>query len=423
MTRLRAGVAVAALALLALVALLLGLRTTSALPFSPVFEASVSDPAVSVNADLSLRTVVGAGEHLPLFATFTFPAGSFDFAFDADIPNNTEDVGDGTMIVDRDCNGNADSFQFTIEEIGTEETDEKTRYLTQSIPFMQMTLILKGDLASGHTIEVVMFTGAETPCLQPPLDLTFNINGLSSPGNLAVVTNPSSPGAYTLSGAYNPSPTLVHPEEGDQCANAIDDDNDGAVNDGCPAVSASETDAFCTDTVNDDPADDALINDGCPANGAAETDCSDTTTTGLPLDDDADGSPNDGCPQAGFTAESACTNAIDDDGDGDVNDGCPTVIGPAINSEDDVCIGPCATPTPSPTPTSTPPPTPCPDFNDDGVVNSLDAFLLASRFGSTTGFTPSGRLPYLPLYDLNADGAINIQDVYVFALDFNTACA
>lgn len=45
------------------------------------------------------------------------------------------------------------------------------------------------------------------------------------------------------------------------------------------------------------------------------------------LDDDADGAVNDGCPRVGDTGESGpqCDNDIDDDGDGFVNDGCPAV--------------------------------------------------------------------------------------------------
>ena len=63
-----------------------------------------------------------------------------------------------------------------------------------------------------------------------------------------------------------------------------------------------------------------------------------------------------------------------------------------------------------------------PDFNDDRAANSLDAFLLAQLFGSTTAFTPDGRLPYSPRYDLNADGAINALDVSIFNLYFNVSC-
>ncbi len=49
------------------------------------------------------------------------------------------------------------------------------------------------------------------------------------------------------------------------CANAIDDDSDGRVNDGCPAVGAAEI--ACTDSIDSDG--DGTVNDGCPAFGTA----------------------------------------------------------------------------------------------------------------------------------------------------------
>ncbi len=64
-----------------------------------------------------------------------------------------------------------------------------------------------------------------------------------------------------------------------------------------------------------------------------------------------------------------------------------------------------------------------PDFNDDRVVNSLDVFLFAGLFGSTTAFTPDGKFPYSPRYDLNADGAINAVDESILALYFNKSCS
>ena len=84
------------------------------------------------------------------------------------------------------------------------------------------------------------------------------------------------------------------------CVPAVDDTDDD--NDGFTDV--VEVGAFlCIGTAtnsagarSDDSFEDALVNDACPAVGAAEVDCSDTTTAGLPLDDDADGAVNDGCP-------------------------------------------------------------------------------------------------------------------------------
>jgi hypothetical protein len=51
-----------------------------------------------------------------------------------------------------------------------------------------------------------------------------------------------------------------------KCLNNTDDDGDGLVNDGCPALNTAETQ--CTNALDDDS--DGRINDGCPAVGTAE---------------------------------------------------------------------------------------------------------------------------------------------------------
>ena len=57
----------------------------------------------------------------------------------------------------------------------------------------------------------------------------------------------------------------------------------------------------------------------------ADADCANST------DDDGDGAVNDGCPQVGDAAESACgADTADDDTDGTVNDGCVAVDNPLV---------------------------------------------------------------------------------------------
>ncbi len=51
-------------------------------------------------------------------------------------------------------------------------------------------------------------------------------------------------------------------ETGGQCTNATDDDGDGFVNDGCPAVGSGELILFCANATDDDG--DGRVNDGCP---------------------------------------------------------------------------------------------------------------------------------------------------------------
>lgn len=57
-------------------------------------------------------------------------------------------------------------------------------------------------------------------------------------------------------------------ESGAQCANAADDDGDGVVNDGCPAVGLPEIVVQCINALDDDL--DAAVNDGCPPVAGAD---------------------------------------------------------------------------------------------------------------------------------------------------------
>jgi hypothetical protein len=94
-------------------------------------------------------------------------------------------------------------------------------------------------------------------------------------------------------------------ESGDECLDALDNDGDGWINEGCP-----ERDVACDNTI----------------------------------DDDSDGRTNEGCPETGID----CGNLTDDDGDGYIDEGCPgscsdgidnSNTGGAIDDADTDCFG------------------------------------------------------------------------------------
>jgi hypothetical protein len=117
-------------------------------------------------------------------------------------------------------------------------------------------------------------------------------------------------------------PLVVSAQPPGVCADDIDDDQDGVINDGCPTVGEPE-------------------NPGADTDGDAITDCDNA------LDDDGDGWVNDGCPSIGSAEiyEQKCDDGIDNDGDG------------AVDCDDDDCEGdPACEPTPEPTETPTPRP-------------------------------------------------------------------
>jgi hypothetical protein len=169
------------------------------------------------------------------------------------------------------------------------------------------------------------------------------------------------------------------------CGNAIDDDADTVINDGCwTRGAAPESGAQCNNAINDDPGDDTFINDGCPKVGAAEenhsnfgenlitlgipdtwtvaTDkqipdgayvgrlvadstlalfggkCISPTQVTIPMFDcttDNFEGVNDGCPASGAAETGArCNDHLDNDGDTLVNDGCPAIPGPGTTGRE-----------------------------------------------------------------------------------------
>ena len=91
--------------------------------------------------------------------------------------------------------------------------------------------------------------------------------------------------------------------------------NSDSIGDACDTA---ESGAQCNNALDDDA--DTLVNDGCPASGAAEVGCLNNA------DDDNDGTLNDGCPSssqvangtyhATFTVDAICIGNTDADGDG-----------------------------------------------------------------------------------------------------------
>jgi hypothetical protein len=91
-------------------------------------------------------------------------------------------------------------------------------------------------------------------------------------------TPTGAPAGAKLQAARQSTSLSTSPAAEVACANALDDDGDGRVNDGCPVAGgapeigiddgdAMSGDEPCTDAVNSDGGDDALVNDGCPPYG------------------------------------------------------------------------------------------------------------------------------------------------------------
>jgi len=167
---------------------------------------------------------------------------------------------------------------------------------------LQVTFVAMNDVGGGHagppcvlyrrtggTLQAMAYDGQTTP-LGTPLQLCPFIferppmvdgaggvvfQGLVPPGKAIFYVAPSgssvTPIVYqgetpTPVGGSFGLPTLL--DFTSQCDNAVDDDGDGSVNDGCPALGVREPVGQCADSIDNDG--DGRVNDGCDPVGPAE---------------------------------------------------------------------------------------------------------------------------------------------------------
>jgi hypothetical protein len=202
-----------------------------------------------------------------------------------------------------------------------------------------------------------------------------------------------------------------------KCNNALDDDGDTKVNDGCPPVAgAAESGAQCDNALDDDG--DTKVNDGCPRVGPRPEGSYVEVCDGL--DNDADTQVDEGYPDSDGDGTKDCLEAnVDTDGDtlvntidtNDDNDGFSDTVEAWDGTDSlDACpdnVGDDAWP---------------PDFNNDTVVNALDVNVYRGILGSGYGYAGSeGRL-YQRRPDLNGDGVINTVDFALLRPYMGTMC-
>jgi hypothetical protein len=117
-----------------------------------------------------------------------------------------------------------------------------------------------------NTIRVSRGERGSTPASHYPEDHIFDADGLGG-YSFAVTTDSVSAylqPVYARDGDLQRNTFVGSIEIGAECDNAVDDDGDWKVNDGCPAVGIPETGTKCNNASDDDVPLDGKINDGCP---------------------------------------------------------------------------------------------------------------------------------------------------------------
>jgi hypothetical protein len=245
-------------------------------------------------------------------------------------------------------------------------------------------------------------------------------------------------------------------ESGTQCDNASDDDGEGWVNDGCPQVGAtseSNTPELCDGIDNDlDGQTDEGYDRSLPLNGvpdctdaAVDTDGDMRAESGAEctnnVDDDGDTNVNDGCSAVGnpeaICSETTCPDGngaapwdtCDDDADGTVNDGCPQAgyANPTDIEDDndgfvDTAENWIGTDSLDNCPDDYQDPAWPPDFSNNRTVNVLDVGRFRNVLGSNMGGTGPKDHNFDRRYDIRTDGKINVLDVGKMRPHINHTC-
>ena len=265
--------------------------------------------------------------------------------------------------------------------------------------------IVELPLEQGNTIKVSRGERGSTPASHFNLDHIFDADGLGG-YSFAVTTDSVSAylqPVYARDGDLQRNTFVGSIEIGAECNNAVDDDGDWKINDGCPKVgSKSETGTQCNDAVDageDTPAD-GMVNDGCPGRTLYSPDLQVTgnslqfsqTTTGT-----EPGSTGSGT-LAIFTVWAK-----------------QLTIGTSLNLSDLVSvtlIDVSADVIPSALQSRPVKIVKCPDVDPppggpNRVVNINDVYEIAKAMGSGP--------PFQPKYDIDNNGTVNINDVYIAA--------
>ena len=182
-------------------ALLAGANPGTASPsFSPALEdVSLSSSLPGDNASITLKTTVPA-DHDPLDSVHIFLPPQWDVASDNQVPDG-DVVGSAVMEADLGCDGIADApLTWTLEDIPSGGgLDAEWRTTSGSWVWRVRVEELKtGEIE----LAIVLGNASMPPSICAPQTFTLTFNGLSSPSNSAVLTNPSQGAIYVVSATY-----------------------------------------------------------------------------------------------------------------------------------------------------------------------------------------------------------------------------
>ena len=210
------------------------------------------------------------------------------------------------------------------------------------------------------------------------------------------------------------------------CNNAVDNDSDAKVNDGCPPRNTTaESGAQCDNALDDDS--DGKVNDGCPQVGTRPEASYVEVCDGL--DNDADTVVDEGYPDTNPGGPKDCQDSlVDTDGDtvvntSDTNDDYDGDGDPAFNDrQSDAAEAWAGTDSLDACPEDSNDDAWPPDFNNNTIVNAIETATYKGMLGTAYGYPGSEGRQYQRRLDLNGDGAVNALDPLLLRIHMGTMC-
>ncbi len=176
---------------------------TASQPFSPGLEVvSLSSSLPGDNASVTLRTTIPVGQHA-LDSVHLFLPPQWGVARDSQVPDG-DVVGSAVLEADVGCDdiGGDAPFTWTLVDIPSGGgLDAEWRTTSGSTSWVWRVRV--EELMTGETELAMVLGNASMPTdICAPQTFTLTFNGLSSPSNSAVLTNPSQGANYVLSATY-----------------------------------------------------------------------------------------------------------------------------------------------------------------------------------------------------------------------------
>ena len=223
---------------LAAAAWLMNSGTAAAAPFTPTFDASVSNANPGARANSTAVHSVPAGQPLIDSVNIFIPI-DWQIADGRTYPVGSS-VGEVSMKVDLGCNGTADTLSpgsLINQPLGQQDPSQAEWLATVNGNWQMLFIVDQTNQPREWQIAVTLNNASMPSNICSPQEFKVTINGSASPSGAQVIANPTRGATYTWDdGLLSLDSQIVFVS--DSIVIGADSDSDGLVNtiDNCPTV-------------------------------------------------------------------------------------------------------------------------------------------------------------------------------------------